>query len=545
VIPSAASNPWVAITDNPQWLSPTEFQAAYDITSLIPKGLCIIKVSDAVGLDGLATGPNSDGTFTVDYAGSITDKTPPLTPSVTVWGDGSLTDLSASWSSSDLQSGINLYRYAIGSTPGKIDMVNWTNTTATSMARTGLILIHGQTYYVSVQARNGGGIWSNVGASSGVVAGMPPLPTFTPTSWSYGVVNVGTTSAGKTFTVKNTGTGNLVIGSVTLAGINPTQFHLTVNNCSSATLIPNGTCSLTATFGPTTTGAKTAYINIPDNATGNPHQIALSGTGGIPTFTSTPTTWNYGVVKVGTTSTGETFTIKNTGTANLVIGTVTLAGTNPGQFHLTANTCSAHTLTPNGTCTLTATFAPTAASTMTSYMNIPDNAAGNPHKITLSGKGGTEQSLNGGFNMYPTTTAKIPTYWSAVNFAATDGKDTINKIEGTASVKIANTSVRTKTLSQTRSISGIKGNTFLFSLWGKAQSIPTTTGVAQAQVLLYNGTKLVQAQTITFPNGTYIFTKKTLTFTASGAYTQIVIRLIYSKGSGSIWFDGLSLLKSP
>jgi hypothetical protein len=268
-------------------------------------------------------------------------------------------------------------------------------------------------------------------------------------------------------------------------------------------------------------------------------------TGGAPVFTASLTSWNYGVVKVGTTSASKTFTIKNTGTANLVIGTVTLAGTNPGQFHLTANTCSAHTLVPNGTCTLTATFAPTAAGTMTGYINIPDNAAGNPHKITLSGKGGTEQSLNGGFNTYPTTTAKIPTYWSAANFATTDGKDTINKIEGTASVKIANTSVHTKTLTQTRSISGIKGNTFLFSLWGKAQSIPTTAGVAQAQVLLYNGTKLVQAQTITFPNGTYIFTKKTLTFTASGAYTQIVIRLIYSKGSGSIWFDGLSLLKLP
>jgi murein DD-endopeptidase MepM/ murein hydrolase activator NlpD len=156
---------------------------------------------------------------------------------------------------------------------------------------------------------------------------------------------------------------------------------------------------------------------------------------------------------------------------------------------------------------------------------------------------GTEQSLNGGFNTYPSASAKIPTNWTASKFALTDGKDTVTKEEGTASVKIANTSVITKTLTQTRSISGVKGNTFIFSLWGKALNIPTTAGAVQAQVLLYNGTKLVQTQTITFSTGTYNFTQKTLSFTALGTYNKIVIKLIYSKGSGSIWFDAVSLLR--
>ena len=98
--------------------------------------------------------------------------------------------------------------------------------------------------------------------------------------------------------------------------------------------------------------------------------------------------------------------------------------------------------------------------------------AGQPHKIMLSGRGGLELALNGGFNTYPTATSKIPTNWTPTNFAATDGKNTTYKKEGTASVKIANTSVRTKTLTQTRMISGAAGNKFLLSLWGKGLSIP-------------------------------------------------------------------------
>ncbi len=264
-----------------------------------------------------------------------------------------------------------------------------------------------------------------------------------------------------------------------------------------------------------------------------------------PVFKATPTSWNFGLVKVGTTSAATSFTIKNVGTANMVIGTVTLGGTSPTQFHLTTNSCSGHTLIPHATCSVAATFAPTLAGAKSAYINIPDNAAGHPHKIPLAGKGATDQSLNGGFNTYPTSTLKVPTNWRAVNFASTDGKNTLYKVEGTASVRIGNTAARTKTLTQTRLVSGGAGSSFVFSLSGRGQSIPTTAGLVQAQVQLFNGTTLVLTKTIVFPNGSYGFTRKVLGFTAPAAYTKILIKLTYSKASGAIWFDALSLLRSP
>jgi len=159
---------------DPQWSSDTKFRASYDITSLVPRDKYSITVRGATGADGIEIGPNTAFTFTVDYAGSISDKTPPLKPIVSASGNGSLTTLSASWSSSDPESPITMYRYAIGSSSGKRDVVEWTYTTAKSMTRKGLKLTAGVTYYVSAGARNEGGLWSKSGSSNGVVAGAKP-----------------------------------------------------------------------------------------------------------------------------------------------------------------------------------------------------------------------------------------------------------------------------------------------------------------------------------------------------------------------------------
>ena len=138
-------------------LKPT---ASFDINSLIPRDTYSISVTSAPDMDGIQIAPNSAYTFTVDYAGAIGDTTPPLPPLVKACGAASPDTISASWSAHDPDSTITLYRYAIGASPGGTDVVNWTNTSGTSFLRSGLSLTPGQTYYVSVKARNEGGLWS-------------------------------------------------------------------------------------------------------------------------------------------------------------------------------------------------------------------------------------------------------------------------------------------------------------------------------------------------------------------------------------------------
>ena len=116
--------------------------------------------------------------------GAVLDVTPAGTPVVTDDGawTASTTDLHASWSSSDAESGIKSCKYALGTTSGGTDVIGWTNAGSdTSVSLTGLTLVHGKHYYFSVIATNGAGADSAVGTSDGigVDSTAPVKPTVT------------------------------------------------------------------------------------------------------------------------------------------------------------------------------------------------------------------------------------------------------------------------------------------------------------------------------------------------------------------------------
>ncbi|MBI5217412.1 MAG: N-acetylmuramoyl-L-alanine amidase [Bacteroidia bacterium] len=79
-------------------------------------------------------------------------------------------ELSANWASStDPNSGIAHYWYAVGTTAGGTDVIDWTdNGTAVNFIASGLSLSYNQKYYVSVKSEDGAGLFSNVTSSDGV-----------------------------------------------------------------------------------------------------------------------------------------------------------------------------------------------------------------------------------------------------------------------------------------------------------------------------------------------------------------------------------------
>jgi len=108
-----------------------------------------------------------------DYTFTTADVTVPTNPVVSDDGESTtdLTQLHASWTSSGVDSGFANNQYAIGTTSGATDVVNWTSVgTDTAVTKTGLNLSAGTTYYFAVKAKNGQGLWSNVGVSDGIVA---------------------------------------------------------------------------------------------------------------------------------------------------------------------------------------------------------------------------------------------------------------------------------------------------------------------------------------------------------------------------------------
>ena len=137
-----------------------------------------------------------------DFTLTTTDVTKPSSPVVSDDGESttSLTQLYASWTSSDADSGVTEYQYAIGTASGGTDLVNWTSVgTNTAVTNTELSLSAGRTYYFTVKAKNGVGLWSDVGTSDGIVAqvseetlsdgggGMP--------AWAWVLIGLGAVAA--------------------------------------------------------------------------------------------------------------------------------------------------------------------------------------------------------------------------------------------------------------------------------------------------------------------------------------------------------------
>lgn len=108
--------------------------------------------------------------FTYDISGPTTPSTLNDGTSSDVNTTTSTTELSANWSvSTDSGSGLAKYQYAIGTTSGGTDVINWTdNEVATSVTKSGLTLTNNQTYYFSVRGVDNLGNIGNAKNSDGV-----------------------------------------------------------------------------------------------------------------------------------------------------------------------------------------------------------------------------------------------------------------------------------------------------------------------------------------------------------------------------------------
>ncbi|CAF3326961.1 unnamed protein product [Rotaria sp. Silwood2] len=84
------------------------------------------------------------------------------------------TTLFGNWpASTDVNSTIIYYEYAIGTRVGDSNIVNWTNTGLnTSFTASGLSLLNDTIYYITVRARNGAGLYSVVSVSDGIKAAL-------------------------------------------------------------------------------------------------------------------------------------------------------------------------------------------------------------------------------------------------------------------------------------------------------------------------------------------------------------------------------------
>jgi YVTN family beta-propeller protein len=106
----------------------------------------------------------------------------------------------------------------------------------------------------------------------------------------------------------------------------------------------------------------------------------------VPTATLSSTSLNFGNQPVGTTSASQQVSITNTGTATLAISSISITGTNSGDFAATPCALPAQVL-PGASCNIQIDFTPTASGTRNATLSITDDAAGSPQVVSLTGVG--------------------------------------------------------------------------------------------------------------------------------------------------------------
>ncbi len=224
------------------------------------------------------------------------------------------------------------------------------------------------------------------------------------TDWTdFGSTTIGG-SFTRTFTIQNTGTLTLNVGTISIVGTNASEFEVTT--APSATVAAGSSTTFVVTFYPAGTGTRSAGISIVNDDTDeNPYNYAIQGTGAsnsaeieirgnliaIVDGDTTPVPHDSTDFGGTTVSSGVSriYTIYNTGSSILNVGAITFSGTNAADFAVTlapAATVAATT----GTTTFTVTFTPSATGTRTATMSVINSDGDeNPYNFAIEGEGQT------------------------------------------------------------------------------------------------------------------------------------------------------------
>jgi phospholipase C len=226
------------------------------------------------------------------------------------------------------------------------------------------------------------------------------------TSQTFPPQRVGTSSSGNygsTFINQNATT--ITTTSITATG----DFKVTpvdANGGKCQSLEPGEYCQLKTTFTPSAPGPRTGTVVV--NYNGGSQTLNVSGTG---TYTSIPSSLNFGRQAVLSPSAAHPLTLKNYASTTLTISNFAITG----PFTET-NNCKG-SLGSNQSCTINVVFTPQVAGNAYGFLTITDSDAASPEVISLTGAGATltESPTSLAFGSQPLQSTSAPKSFTISN----------------------------------------------------------------------------------------------------------------------------------
>jgi hypothetical protein len=238
----------------------------------------------------------------------------------------------------------------------------------------------------SVSLTDSGAFSPQLVALSGTGSGAAAAPlTFAPATLTFANTAVGTTSAGKTVTVKNTSASAVTLSSIAASGDFVATGSATTPCAGGLNLAAGKSCTMSVTFSPAlgASGAISGSVAVADNAAVSEQVFDVKGTAALP-LSFTPASLTFAAQTVATTSAEQTVTLTNNLTTSV---SPTIAGN--GEFAVVsggATPCSG-SLAAGAKCTFTVTFTPSAVGTRASTITVTDAANPGVETVNVTGTG--------------------------------------------------------------------------------------------------------------------------------------------------------------
>ena len=201
-----------------------------------------------------------------------------------------------------------------------------------------------------------------------VIAGLP-------TTLTFALQNIGSTSAAQRATLTNTGSAALNITSISASGD-----YSVLDNCG-AGIGAGGSCTMDVTFTPVVSGIRSGTLTLITDAPGGPHTVGLSGTGQGAVASLSVSSMTFVNQSQGTHSAAQTITLSNPGGAVLNFHIAV-----DGQFGVSNTTCGT-ILAMGDNCSIDVTFDPPSVGAFSGSLVISSDAVSSPNTVNLSGTG--------------------------------------------------------------------------------------------------------------------------------------------------------------
>ncbi len=378
----------------------------------------------------------------------------------------------------------------------------------------------------------GRGLWQIPLLTAATV--QQPAVALSPAALTFAAQTVGGSGVVQTIIVTNTGTASLVVSRIAITSNNApvsvtavvTDFAET-DTCTAGAVAPGATCSLSVSFLPSATGARSSTLTLYANVPGGQATASLAGTAtAVAAVQLTPLTLLFPSTSLSAASPAETLVLQNTGGTIVSLASVTLTGT---DFQLSFASC-ASTLAPGTSCTLSVVFRPGALGSRSGTVTVVDSLGTQTATLSGTATAPPTDALSSTSLTFPTT--QVGSAGSPQSLILTNAGDVPLTLVTTS---VTNSSTGSPDFSATNSC----GNS-LAAHSACAITVafnPHTVGASTATLLVgdvYRTQTVTLSGTAVAPPGISLLPASTLTFPSTGLGATSASQLLTLTNNGGL-----------